>query len=95
MAADEMLMVFSYDVQDSRNRRRLARILENHAVRVQKSVFEAWMDKKLAEEVSRRAAAELGPGDSLRVYAIGTKGYQRIQVFGAAVLSERQEFYLV
>lgn len=95
MSSGEMLMVFSYDVQESRNRRRLARILEKHAVRVQKSVFEAWMDKSLADRVSRRAAAELGPHDSLRVYAIGAKGYQRTRAFGATVLSERQEFYLV
>lgn len=92
---DEMLMVFSYDVRESRGRRRLARILERHAVRVQRSVFEAWMDKDLADEVSRRAAEELGPHDSLRVYAIGARGYQRTRVYGAAVLSERQGFYLV
>lgn len=95
MAKSEMLMVFAYDVEDNRTRRRVARVLENHAVRVQKSVFEAWMDQDLAREVSRHAASELGPNDSLRVYAVGEAGYQRTRVFGTTVLSEKQSYYLV
>lgn len=90
-----MLMVFCYDVEENSNRRRLAKVLENYAIRVQKSVFESWMYKDKANEVSRLAAAELGPNDSLRVYAIGEAGYKRTSVFGAAALSEKQGFYLV
>ncbi|MCB2186991.1 MAG: CRISPR-associated endonuclease Cas2 [Deltaproteobacteria bacterium] len=95
MTRETRLVVFAYDVEDDLHRRRLARVLENHAVRVQKSVFEAWLDDDAAQGVAAQAAAELGPRDSLRVYALGEDSLSRIQVFGAAVRPERQEFYLV
>lgn len=95
MAGGEMLMVFSYDVEDDQHRRRVARILENHAVRVQKSVFEAWMERSVADAVATRVAAAMGPNDSLRVYAIGDDGFGRTSVFGATPRPERQDFYLL
>lgn len=43
MPRAKMLMVFTYDVSKNRNRRRVASTLEDHALPVQYSVFEAVM----------------------------------------------------
>ena len=40
MARGEMLTVFSYDVSKNKRRRKIARLLEDAATRVQYSVFE-------------------------------------------------------
>lgn len=82
MPRSEMLMVFTYDVSQSRVRRRVAKILEDHATRVQYSVFEACMSETRAAAIAQRAAACLAAGDSLRVYAVGEDGRRRSRVYG-------------
>ena len=93
MARAEMLMVFVYDVSSSKRRRMVAHALEDHATRVQYSVFEARMDQRRADAVARRAAAFLDEGDSLRVYAVGANGMRRSRVFGDGVPLETAEGY--
>lgn len=95
MAAAEMLMVFCYDVSDNKRRRRVADVLEDAAVRVQKSVFEARMTERAADRLAASAAKHLGPGDSLRVYAVGAHGMARSKSYGGAPLAEAQNFYLL
>ncbi|ADE85030.1 CRISPR-associated endonuclease Cas2 [Rhodobacter capsulatus] len=84
MPRAEMLMVFTYDVSQDRKRRRVARILEGAATRVQYSVFEARLSEQRAAALAQRVAAELAPGDSLRVYAIGASGETRTRTYDDA-----------
>lgn len=93
MATREMMMVFSYDISDNKRRRRVAKRLEDAMSRVQKSVFEARMSRDAADRLAREVAAMIGPGDSLRVYAIGEAGYNRSAVYGASVPFEAPEGY--
>lgn len=95
MPTAEMLMVFCYDVTDNKRRRRVAQALEDAAVRVQKSVFEARMTERAANRLAATVAAHLAPGDSLRVYAIGAHGQTRSRSYGGAPLAEAQDFYLL
>lgn len=85
MPRGEMVTVFSYDITSNSNRRKAARILEDSASRVQKSVFETRMTEARAAAVSQRVAALLEPGDSLRVYVIGNAGERRTRVYGDAI----------
>ncbi len=82
MPRGEMLTVFTYDVSSDRRRRRVAHLLEDVATRVQDSVFEARLTKARAESLSQRLAAELGEGDSLRVYVLAADGESRSRTFG-------------
>ena len=91
----ERVYVFCYDVSDRRRRGRIARRLEEAAVRVQRSVFEARMAEKRADRLARRLACDLGPGDSLKVYAIGKDGLTRCRAFGAALDVPRGDYLLV
>ena len=88
-----MSTVFSYDISQDRTRRKAARILEDAASRVQLSVFETRMTRDWAAAVAQRVAALLGPGDSLRVYAIGADGLDRSRAYGDAAPFEPTEGY--
>ncbi len=93
MARGEMLTVFSYDVSDDKRRRKIARLLEDAATRVQYSVFEVRMSRQRAEALAQRLAAHLGPGDSLRLYVIGHDGERRSRVYGDGTPFESAEGY--
>ena len=93
MARGEMLTVFSYDVSSNKRRRKVARLLENTATRVQYSVFETRMTRQKADALSQRIAAHLGDGDSLRLYVIGHDGERRSRVYGDAAPFESDEGY--
>lgn len=82
MARGEMLTVFAYDISENKRRRRMAALLEKVATRVQGSVFEAYLSRAKTLSISQRAAAHLGDGDSLRVYAIGANGMERSRSYG-------------
>ena len=93
MPRGEMLTVFTYDVTSDRRRRRVARLLEDAATRVQDSVFEARLTKARAEALSQRIAAELGEGDQLRVYVMAADGEARSRMFGDGPPLETDEGY--
>ena len=93
MARGEMLTVFTYDICADKVRRRVAGLLEDAATRVQDSVFEARVTRARAEALSQRIAAELGEGDSLRVYVLAQDGETRSRVFGDGPPFEADEGY--
>lgn len=93
MVRGEMLTVFSYDVSKDKTRRRIARLLEDAATRVQYSVFETRLTRQRAEALAQRIAAQLGDGDSLRVYVIGHDGERRSRVYGDGTPFESAEGY--
>lgn len=93
MARGEMLTVFSYDVSDNKGRRKIARLLEDAATRVQYSVFETRMTRQKAAALAQRLASYLGEGDSLRVYVIGHDGERRSRVYGDGAPFESDEGY--
>lgn len=95
MATAKMTMVFSYDVSDSKRRRRVAKLLEERMARVQMSVFEARMGRLEAERLAKAAAAHLERGDSLRVYAVSADGLRRSQTFGGAPIQGDEDYWLV
>jgi len=95
MAAAQMLTVFGYDIARDRVRRRVAKLLEEVAVRVQESVFEARMTRARASDVAERIALLIDPEDQLRVYAVPADAIRLCQVRGAGAPIEEQDFYLL
>jgi CRISPR-associated protein Cas2 len=85
MSRDTMLRVLCYDVSSDRRRRSIARVLEDHASRVQLSVFEARLTSKALLRLVREVEAQLGEGDSLRVYTISATGERQSEVHGHGV----------
>ncbi len=64
-----MLFVISYDIEDDRSRSHIASILSGYGQRVQKSVFECELDKKLYDELIKRLQKRLKNGN-IRIYQI-------------------------
>jgi CRISPR-associated protein Cas2 len=90
-----MLMVIAYDVVSNKVRSRVADLLEDHAVRVQDSVFEARLTRAAAERLFRKVKRLIEDTDSLRMYAVTAAGLERSRVQGGAPLPEDGGFWIV
>lgn len=95
MAERPMLMVFCYDISEQRTRTRVARLLEEEAVRVQESVFEIRMGRAAADRLFTRVVGLLDDGDTLRMYAVGAAGLDRCRAHGGAPVGEDGDFWIV
>ncbi|CAH0343040.1 CRISPR-associated endonuclease Cas2 [Rhizobium sp. CECT 9324] len=95
MPRARMFTVFAYDISDDRKRRRVATILEDSAVRVQNSVFEAWLSARQTEALKRRIEVLLVAGDNLRIYVLAQSGLSRSSAFGGPALGSTQTFLLI
>ncbi len=95
MPARPMLMVYCYDIADHRVRSRAAGVLEDHAVRVQDSVFEMRLDRASADRLFDQVAVLLDEGDSLRMYAVGAAGLERCRAFGRAPIGDDGDYWIV
>ncbi|KAB2874158.1 MAG: CRISPR-associated endonuclease Cas2 [Pseudorhodoplanes sp.] len=95
MADRPMLMVYAYDIASPKVRTRVADLLEDHAVRVQDSVFEARLTKAAASRLFRHVIRLLDPGDLLRMYAITAAGMERSMTHGGAPLPEDGDYWIV
>lgn len=95
MATGRMLTVFCYDIGRDRVRRQVARLLEDVAVRVQESVFEARLTTRRATDVAQQIALLLDPGDQLRVYAVPADAIRHCRVQGAGAPIVEQDYYLL
>lgn len=84
-----MLVVVAYDVNTEseagkRRLRRVAKVCENHGQRVQKSVFECWVDAAQWVRLRARLVAEVTTErDSLRFYFLGDNWKGRVEHVGA------------
>lgn len=94
MARPDHLFVFTYDIVRDHDRTRMADLLNDHLVRVQKSVFEGRMDADGARELARQAGIFLGPDDSLRVYCVPETGRRLSIVLGVGAMAEASDFWL-
>ena len=84
-----MLMLITYDVSTEtagghKRLRRVARACLDYGQRVQNSVFECEVDPAQWAVLRARLLEEIDPAaDSLRFYALGSKGRSRIEHVGA------------
>ena len=68
--------VLAYDIHDDRRRRRMAKLMEGRATRVQESVFETCQTKKQVMELIP------SEGDSLRAYRVCADCMRHFQTVG-------------
>jgi len=83
------LVVVSYDVSTEseggkKRLRRVAKVCEDHGQRVQKSVFECWVDAAQWTALRARLIGEIEEKeDSLRFYHLGERWRGRVEQVGA------------
>lgn len=94
--AEEMLRLIIYDIADPKRLRRIAQICEDYGVRVQKSVFECWLDEDRFEELwSRLQEAMKGREDSLAAYVLDSASADKRRTAGKPmVVTEKRTMYL-
>ena len=95
--AEEMLRVIAYDIANPKRLRQMARICADFGVRVQKSVFEFWLDEERFDELWRRLCAAMDPEeDTLIAYALDEKAARRRRCNGCrALLTDRRTSYVL
>lgn len=93
MSRDAPLRVLCYDISDNGKRRRVARLLEDKASRVQYSVFETRIGEKALTRLVAKVEPLLGSGDSLRVYTVHATGERHCAVYGSGVPIENDASY--
>jgi len=83
------LYLVTYDIPSNKRRRRLASILEDYGLRVQKSVFEIWIDEADKRRLLKRLKKLIKPQeDSVRLYRLCELCQRKIQVEGLGILPQ-------
>lgn len=95
MAQAEHTVVFCYDIERAKTRRRVAAFFEERLVRVQKSVFEGRLTPFKAHRLFTAASSMIDDGDSLRLYVMTREGLMKSRVVGGAPLPEEGGFILL
>src|SRR5688572_16211362 len=95
--AKEMLRVIAYDISDPRRLRRMAQICADYGVRVQKSVFEFWLDEDRFDELWSRLGIAMKTDDDLVIaYTLDEKAARRRRSHGSrSQLTERRTSYVL
>lgn len=90
------LIVLAYDIADDRRRRRAARMCEQSMLRIQESVFEAWLTPAELTRMLERLRAELDPAlDQVRVYSLALRDFSRRRVIGQMPTAPLEQDYFI
>ncbi|KUK13956.1 MAG: CRISPR-associated endonuclease Cas2 [Clostridia bacterium] len=88
--------VISYDISDDKKREMMAKLLERYGVRVQKSVFECYVDEKLIIEIKRKASSIIDmETDSVRFYLLCKRCVETIEFIGKTPSLEEGEIDII
>ena len=72
-------VVIAYDVEDDRNRRQVAKLLEGSGKRVNKSVFECFLTERQLEKLKSKIAINITRYDSVLFYRLCRSCIERIE----------------
>ena len=75
------VVLIIYDISDNQQRFKVAKYLSGYGIRVQKSAFEARLNKGLFTSMEKGLDLILKPEDNVRIYRL--QGYEEIKVFGS------------
>jgi CRISPR-associated protein Cas2 len=95
MSDRPMLRIIAYDISSDQRRRRIAKILEARAVRVQESLFEARLTHRTADKLMAQLLKLQGPGDSVRLYTVPDSQLDRCREAGGPAIDTGGRFWLV
>lgn len=91
-----MFSIIVYDIQDNKKRTKIAKILEKHGERVQKSVFECDLKKEDIENLKNYLSTfEYTMDDSIRFYHLEASSVKKVERIGGSDFNLNKEFYLV
>ncbi len=78
-----MFYLICYDIVDDRRRAQVSHLLEGFGIRVQKSVFEAALDRDRYEKLQKKLSNLLdAKQDQLRFYPLPANRRYRVKILG-------------
>jgi len=87
--------IITYDVRTSSRRLQVAKILESVGSRVQRSVFEAYLDERTMNRLIRRLEQKIDlETDSIRIYTLCMTCRRQIRLIGQGKISRDEEVYV-
>jgi CRISPR-associated protein Cas2 len=88
--------LIAFDISGDKSRRKVVKLLENSAVRVQKSVFEAWLTDKQYIELKSKIDKNIDfATDSVRYYNLCQNCISNIKVSGFGIYTEKEELIVL
>ncbi len=91
-----MLRLIAYDIADPKRLYRMARACEDYGVRVQKSLFECWLDDGQFAVLWARLEELLEPtADRIVAYTLDAAAVKRRQTAGEAMACSEEQMAFV
>ncbi|MBR6199646.1 MAG: CRISPR-associated endonuclease Cas2 [Spirochaetales bacterium] len=91
-----MVYFIGYDIADSKSLARVANILENFGIRVQKSFFECEMNRAKMNDVCDSILAEMDlKSDKLQIYPICEDCLSKSEIIGRGGIDKPQTFMIL
>jgi CRISPR-associated protein Cas2 len=91
-----MNMIVAYDIADPKRLARIAKIMKDYGVRVQKSIFEVTARGGVFAQMRRRVEAVIVPAeDGVKYFPLCEKCAGNVEIIGQGVFTDPdQEFYI-
>ncbi|RMG41429.1 MAG: CRISPR-associated endonuclease Cas2 [Candidatus Dadabacteria bacterium] len=90
-------MIVAYDIADPRRLTKVAKVMEDYGVRVQKSIFEVELKRRIFNEMKRRIERIIdAEQDSVKYYPLCSKCRNTLDVIGLGqVLNYEKDFIIL
>jgi CRISPR-associated protein Cas2 len=90
-----MLRLIAYDISCPKRLRRVAELCLDHGVRIQKSIFECWLDEESFTVFWDRLTALLDTDtDSLIAYTLDARAARQRRRAGQGITTEKRLYYV-
>lgn len=91
-----MDMIVAYDIADPRRLNRVAKIIKDYGVRVQKSIFEVKVEQKQFNKMKTRVEKVIeNKEDGVKYFPLCEKCAGTIEIIGQGVFIDPDEEYIV
>jgi CRISPR-associated protein Cas2 len=89
-------MLIAYDISDARRLQKVAKIMKDYGIRVQKSIFEADVNEHRFKEMRKRIQSVITPEeDGIKYFPLCGRCSDTIITYGKDIPTEHQGSYLV
>lgn len=91
-----MFLVVAYDIVDDNRRAKVSSTLKNFGQRVQKSVFECYLDKEQMARMRQEVEELIDPAnDSILYYSLCRKDEAKVDFLGKNIIYRDEDYFLV
>jgi len=91
-----MNMIAAYDIADAKRLSRVAKVMKDYGLRVQKSIFELTIDKHSFLELKSRIEKEIVPEeDGVKYFPVCEKCAGTLEIIGQGIFIDPDEEYYV